>query len=388
MRRSNLSAIVRELHVSGPLSRSDLVARTGLTRSAIRVLIGDLAAGGLVVEEAAAGSGSPGRPSPLVHLQPHSAVVLSFDVAVDSLAVAVIGVGGALLDCRRVERQARQSSATCVSTDLARMADEALDRTGTADNLVGVGVAVAGVVRRTDGFVWMAPNLCWREVAFGDLLAEALRRPVPIQIANDADLGALAELRRGVARGSDNVVFVSGDVGVGGGLVLDAAPRMGAAGYGGEVGHMPVNRDGRRCRCGSVGCWETEVGSEALLVLAGYPRDAGPDGVEEVLREAARGSATAVAAVKEVGRWLGFGLAALINVLNPSLVVLGGHFGRLLPLVESTIMAEVDRRALPASRALVRLVPGTLGLAATLVGAAELALEPLLANPAAWAARS
>jgi predicted NBD/HSP70 family sugar kinase len=381
VRRSNLSAIVRVLHVDGPLSRSELVARTGLTRSAIRDLVGELAVKDLVVEQPAAGLGTPGRPSPLVQLQAGGAAVLSLEIAVDSLAVAVVGLGGAVLGCARVDRPRGHSSPDEVVANLVDLTRRALQQLAVANRLIGVGVAVVGVVRRSDGYVWMAPNLGWVELPLGELLADALNLSVPIAVANEADLGALAELRRGAARGVDNVLFINGEVGVGGGLIVNGEPMTGIAGYGGEVGHMPVNINGIACRCGSVGCWETEIGEEALLTRAGYPRDAGRAGVDLVLQKASEASVGELAAVEHIGRWLGFGLAGLVNVLNPRLVVLGGHFGRLFPFVEPTVRDELGRRGLAAPRALVQILPAVLGVDAPLLGGAELAFEPLLADP-------
>ena len=147
---------------------------------------------------------------------------------------------------------------------------------------------------------------------------------------------------------------------------------------------MPVNPDGRTCRCGSVGCWETEIGEGALLRRAGHPPDAGREEVETVLSEAAAGAPGVLEALDAVGRWLGFGLAGLVNVFNPQVVVLGGLFGRIHPFVESRVQSELDRLALPQAREAVRLVPAALGDDAPLIGAAELAFEPLLADPSLW----
>ena len=383
VRRANLSAILRELHTGGPRSRSELVARTGLTRSAIRGLIGEFVAADLVSEERAAPLGGPGRPSPLVRPNPEGAVVLAFDIAVDSLAVALVGLGGEVFDMVRVQRPRGHSSVAEVVDQLAEQAAVVRARS-RHDALIGIGVAVAGVVRRSDGFVAMAPNLGWRDVPLGAALAGALEATVPIWIANEADLGAVAELRRGAAIGADDILYLSGEVGVGGGLIVDGRPLTGVAGFGGEVGHIPVNPDGAACQCGSVGCWETEVGEEALLRLAGHQPGGGWGEVDAVLEEARAGSTIALGALEEVGRWLGIGLAGLVNIFNPRLVVLGGLFGRIQPFVDGALAAELDRRTLPASRALVRVVPARLGVDAPLLGAAELAFEPLLADPAAW----
>jgi predicted NBD/HSP70 family sugar kinase len=384
VRRANLSAIVRELHTGGPASRSELVARTGLTRSAIRALIGELAAADLVGEERAEPAGVPGRPSPVVFLNPHGAVVLGLEIAVDSIAAAVVGLGGHVFDRIRVDRPIGHTSIETIASDLAELASGLRARRPKDETLVGVGVAVVGVVRRSDGFVSTAPNLGWRNAPLGTALANALSVAVPISVANDADLGALVELRRGAAIGYQHILFISGEYGVGGGIIVDGQPLTGAAGYGGEVGHLPVNPNGSPCRCGSVGCWETEIGEAALLRMAGRPTGGGRGEVDAMLQEAETGSPAALSALDHVGRWLGIGLAGLVNIFNPELVVLGGLFGRIHPFVGPVLEHELDRRALEAPRRLVRVVPATLGVDAPLLGATELAFEPLIADPAGW----
>ncbi len=216
IRRANLSALVQVLHAEGPLSRSELGERTGLTRSGIRRLVGDLVAAGLVAEERGESLGLPGRPSPVVRLEPERAVVLALEIAVDSLAMAVVGMGGQVLELVRVDRSRQRSSIEDIAGDLAALANGTAV-TWRSHALVGIGVAVVGVVRRHDGFVSTAPNLGWRDVPLGEVLASALCSPAPIVIANEADLGALAEHRRGAASGTDDVIFLSGEVGLGGG---------------------------------------------------------------------------------------------------------------------------------------------------------------------------
>jgi predicted NBD/HSP70 family sugar kinase len=384
VRRSNLSAIVRQIHDRGPQSRSELVARTGLTRSAIRSLLGEFLTTELLVEDRAALGGGPGRPSPIVRPSPEAAMVLALELTVDSIAVAVVGLGGEVLEHHRVDRPRAPRSIESVVAEAGALIRDLRLLATARDAFIGVGVAVAGVVRREDGFVSTAPNLGWHDLELGRLLATGLGLDLPIRVANDADLGALAELRRGAARGADDLLFVSGEVGVGGGIIVDGVPLTGASGFAGEVGHMPVNPFGAACRCGSIGCWEVEVGEEALLRGAGRSPDSGRAGVDEVIAAAMAGEPMARSSLDRVGAWLGVGLALLVNLLNPRVIVLGGLFGRIHPIVHATIEAELDRRALAAPRALLRVAPAALGEDAPLIGAAELAFEPFLADPAAW----
>ena len=148
---------------------------------------------------------------------------------------------------------------------------------------VGVGVGVRGVVRHSDGLVRFAPNLGWVDVPLGELRRRrCCRATCPSWSANDADLGARAEHIRGAARGARSVVYLSGEVGVGGGILLEGGPLTGAGGYAGEVGHMVVNPRGRACRCGSTGCWETEIGEEALLIASGLAESDPAAGIADV----------------------------------------------------------------------------------------------------------
>lgn len=381
VRQANLTAILRDLHLGGAASRSELVARSGLTRSSVGALVGELAQAGLVVEERAISDGSPGRPSPIIRTDMIRNVVVALEIGVDFVAGAVVGLGGTVLVARRVDRHRDLGSMDETVRDLVELTAHLQEPHGRPIDPLGVGVAVVGLVRRPENVVAIAPNLGWRDVPLGDLLAAALPFGSPITVANDADLAALAETRRGVAIGVDDVVFVSGEVGVGGGMVSGGHCIIGSAGFAGEIGHISVNPDGHACQCGAQGCWETEVGEGSLLRRAARPPDAGRLGVAAVLADAEAGSTSALDALAEEARWLAVGLGGLINVFNPHMVVFGGFFGRLYPFIIDNLRAELRHRALDATTADLEIVPSALGLDGPLVGAAELAFEPILADP-------
>jgi len=380
--RANLGALVRRVHSEGATSRSDLVAETGLSRSAVRTLVSELVALGLVYESPPTSGGNPGRPSQLVHPKPDGAVVLAMDVAVDSLAVATVGLGGHVFDHVRIDRPRGRLSPEETVSDLADLAAAAMSRPPAPDRLVGIGVAVVGIVRSADGLVHFAPNLDWHDVPLADLIRDALDTTLPIRVGNEADLGALAEHIRGAAVGVDDLLYVSGEVGIGGGAIIDGRPLSGSLGYGGEIGHMVVNPLGLPCRCGSQGCWETEVGEAAILRWAGVREPAtGRAAVEAVLHAAADGDPTSLRALESVGRWLALGIGNLANFLNPRLVILGGLLAHVHPFVADAVQAEVARRALPVVGQNLRIVRSELGTEASLLGAAELAFTQGLADP-------
>lgn len=382
VRRHNLAAVLDLLHQRGPLSRSQLARRTRLNRSTIADLIGELGRRGLVEEGPGTTRSGPGRPSPVARVRPEGAVVICLEVAVDSVAAATIGLGGHAYGQVRKRRPRSQVSPEKTVETLVEMVGPLLDELPAGSRLVGAGVAVAGVVRRSDGFVHLAPNLGWRNAPLGSMLADAL--PVDlVLLANEADLGALAEYRRGAAVGSLDLVFVAGEVGLGAGIILEGTPMLGAAGYAGEVGHTVINPGGRKCRCGASGCWETEAGEKALARRAGLERLFGQPLVERLTAGAAEGVAPILAALADTGHWLGLGVGNLINIFNPDMVVVGGIYHDLFPFMEADLLRAAHEVALDAPGAAATVVRAALGVDASLIGAGELALSPVIADPAA-----
>lgn len=381
LRRHNRARLLRRLHEHGAESRSDLVAFSGLNRSTVGVLVSELAEVGLVTEVAGS-AGQVGRPSLMVQPAAESAVVVAFDLRVERTVVALVGLGGEVL-VRKEQRHRRTSyTARAAARNIAVLIDQVLRRAPRDAAWVGVGIGVPGVVEHADGRVRLAPNLGWSDVPFGDMVREAISARYgftpSVLVSNDADLGAVAEHVRGVGADNRNLIYVSGEVGIGGGVIIDGREMAGAGGYGGEVGHMVVNPTGEMCRCGAQGCWETEIGRDAILRGAGL----GGDRLEvvDVIAAAATGNRKAAAAIDRAGEWLGIGLANLVNLFNPEVIVLGGHLRLIFPLVSGTVYRRIHY-ALPATREQVRVEVPSLNGDSTLLGAAETAFEDLLGDP-------
>ncbi len=381
LRRLNRARLLRHLHERGAARRSDLVAVSGLNRSTVGVVVSELSEAGLVAEAAGA-PGQVGRPSLVVAPLETSAVVVAFDLRVDCTIVALVGLGGQEL-WRREQRhkRAKYTPASAVK-NVVSLTRQALEHAPDDAVWVGVGIGVPGVIDHSDGLVRLAPNLGWSDVPFGTLVRAALLEEFGdapfISIGNDADLGAVAEHVRGVGADHSNLIYLSGEVGIGGGVIIDNRPMLGAGGFGGEVGHMVVHPGGSPCRCGAVGCWETEIGSDALVRAVDHA--GGAETIEDVIAAAVAGQPRARAAVDEAGDWLGLGLANLVNLFNPEVIVLGGHLRLLLPMVKEQVRERVSH-ALPAARDQVRLEIPALDDDSTLIGAAEMAFERLLADP-------
>ncbi|MGH3437049.1 MAG: ROK family protein [Sciscionella sp.] len=375
VRRHNRAVLLRRLHITGPCTRAALASELGLNRSTIKTLVDGLAEDGMVEERVPALRSGAGRPSLLVLPQAHAAVVLAVDIRVEQVSMALLGVGGEILgrcswSLRPDNREPRE-----VFTKIVDGAKLLVDELGVQP--VACGVSVPGVVRRADGYVHEAPNLHWSGVSLGDWLCHALR--LPVHVGNDAELGALAEHLRGAARDAPDVVYITADVGVGGGVISSGTSLRGTGGYVGEIGHMVVRPDGRRCYCGATGCWETEVGERALALALDMPETSPHGAIVAELRALAAAPERVMPRLAAFAEWLVIGLCNVVNLLCPQLVVLGNLFTALPSPLVAHVERMVQQRSL-VSRALggTRIVTSSLGPDVTLLGAAELAFEPVL----------
>lgn len=380
VRQGNLATLLGLLHLRGAASRSELVAHSGLTRSAIGGLVADLVELGYVSETSSASLGRPGRPSTNVLPLSERNVAISVVLMANSLTVSAVGLGGLILASRAAPPPLTGWTVDDTVEQTAALIDDLQAQLVSEARVFGVGVAVPGLVRHADGGVVVAPNLGWTDVPLGRRLEEALASTVPIVVRNEANVGALAESRRGVAAGQRHALYLSGEVGVGGGVISDGEVMAGSSGFAGEIGHLHVNNAGTRCRCGAVGCWESEVGEEALLNRYGRG-GTGAEAIGQLLSAASAGEAEAIQALAEHGTWVGLGLAGLVNVLNPEIVVLGGLFAETMEWIRPTMEAELGERSLKPVREQCVVIASALGSSALPLGAAELVWDVVLDDP-------
>lgn len=372
LRAQNLSQILTMVHRHGPLSRSELTRRTGFNRSTVGALVLALTGKNLVRETEPTG-GRVGRPSPIVEANPGIAV-LAVNPDIDALTVGVVGLGG------RVHARVRRETDTLPTLDdTVRLTGEIVADLDPVlaglDRLLGVGIALPGLVNAGTGRVLVAPHLGWRDTDLTGPFGSALA--LPAVAANDASLGSLAESIFGAALGVADAVYLNGSAsGIGGGIVTGGAQLVGSRGYGGELGHTLVSPGGSPCHCGRSGCLDAEVRLERLLEAAGA--DGGGIEALERLLSGDPGKEVLAEAERQVGL-LAVALVDFVNIFDPELIVLGGFLGSLVGFAGARLEDAVNEASL-AGRVDVRRA--ALGPELLLVGAAELAFQPLLASPA------
>ena len=310
-----------------------------------------------------------------------------------------IDVGGTKINAFRVSRHGEvlgRASAPTPADDPDATIDAmiATARAVLGPEVIGVGIGAAGLVDSARGILRFAPNLAWRELPIAQRVGDAL--DLPCQVDNDANVAAYGEYRFGSGRGYRQLLLVTVGTGIGGGIVMDGRLIRGAHGFAAEIGHIIVEPGGPRCGCGNLGCWEQVAAGRAIdrggrEAAAAHPDSkltalAGgdPEAVTGALvTEAARdGDEVAVGVLAEVGRKLGQGIAGLVNVLDPQIVVVGG--GAIVAgdlLLEPARAAFVDAVEAPDHRPSVPIIAAELGNDAGAVGAAALAMEELRRGP-------
>ncbi|MEV7860595.1 ROK family protein [Streptomyces hirsutus] len=384
--RGALGPALELVHTGRAPTRAVLTAELGVTRATAGAVAAELEALGLIRVDARPGAaaGSQGRPSHRLSVAEDGPVALAAQVHADGFRAALVGLGGRIVATAPGSEVIDADPAKVLGSVVAAGAD-LLRETGR--RCVGAGLAVPSAMAEPEGLALNPMHLAWPAGApVREIFAEQVRAAGldgPAFAGNDVNLAALAEHRHGAGRGARDLLCVAtGHRGVGGALVLDGRLHTGSSGLALEVGHVPVNPGGRPCHCGSRGCLDVEADPLAFLTAAG--REPGPEmsllkQADTLIREHYDDPAVRSAVAVLVDR-LGRGLAGLVNILNPDRIILGGLHGTLLDAAPDRLRAVVADRSLWGRSGGVPILACTLAHN-SLVGAAELAWQPVLDDP-------
>lgn len=389
VRKFNTGVVLDILRRRAPLSRAELATNTGLNRSTVSSIINRLLDEGLV-QETIFQSDRVGRPGMLLELNPAGGFAVGIEIGVDFISLIVTDFVANVLWRNRVASDPAEGQITILERAFS-LTQQALDE-GRSRRLrpLGVGLGVPGLVDSRQGVLMMAPNLGWKNTPLRLLWTQ--RFNLPVFVENDANASALGEYYFGAARGVNNLIYLSAGVGLGAGIVLGGKLFRGSHGYAAEVGHLVIDPQGELCGCGKRGCLETLVGPHAILsrvretlrqgAASTLPKPVGDLTFEGVARAALLGDAVALEALQEAARSLGAGIAFLVNIFNPQMVVLGGVLNQageiLLPVIEQV----VADRALSIDLEDLKIITSAHGTEACVMGAATLVLDDILREPA------
>ena len=386
-REINRRIVLNLVRAHQPISRADLARAMGVRRGSVSLIVNDLLEKRLIFE-GATGETVRGRKPTFLYVESRRRCVVAVDIRAsqtylmlaDLLAKPIGGVTG---------MPTVQDPKGLVAA-LARRIKSLLAEHHDVDSCEGLGVVVPGMVEQSTMRVIHAPTLGWRNVDLRDALSAATG--LPVQIENSGRACALAQLwaMHDEATTAGDLCFVTVSDGLGVGVIVRGEVLRGRNNIAGEFGHVPLALDGPRCSCGSSGCWEAYVSNRATLArYFGRPAESpGPSPseqklftIEDLIARARGGDAKAAAAIQSTARYLGLGLANVINVLDPARVYIGGEITAAWDLIEPTVRAALAERALTPGVTSTTIRPVSAGEYPRLQGAAALVTAPAFAAP-------
>ena len=360
------------------ISRTDLAEEMGLTRAAVTIIVNDLIANGIIVETESRTT-SNGRPPVVLEINPDRGLVAAIDMGASHLSVALGDFSARILEETEISFRIDSGPAECLKqADL--ILNQLLDRRGLSiTDLAGVGVGVPGPVIADEGMV-MAPPIMPGWDRYPIRLTLENKWGTAVTLNNDAELGALGEWAFGAGRGEKNLAFIKVGSGIGAGLIINKQIYGGTTGSAGEIGHLTVDEKGPLCACGNRGCLEAFAGGHAIAaqakkLVASRKRtllsEANIDSItaRDVVEAARRGDLAAQEILKRSGTFIGIAIAGLINLINPSTVIIGGGVAQVGDLLTGPIRQAVHARSLRASEHGVRITMAMLGRRSSLIGA-------------------
>jgi glucokinase-like ROK family protein len=392
VREINLSVILQYLRENAPISRAALADMTGLNKTTVSSLVGELM-DRQFVREVGLDSTGLGRPAMLLTLNPQAGAIISGEIGVDFVSAVCTNFAPEIV-WRGHESISPDSGQSAIVERMVALLRQTVDvGSSSCGPVLGLAIGMPGLVDQATGTLLFAPNLGWRDMPLRSILEAAFDAPVFVD--NEANLAALGEHYFGAAQGYEEVLYISAGVGLGGGLVHNGQICRGVTGVGGELGHMTMDPEGELCNCGNRGCWETQVSQRALFRYLRRAIDGGQASrlskmtggdldrltVTLVVDAARSGDAVALEALDRIGHHLGIGIASLVNALNPELVVFGGVLSLAWEFLLPAVNEELQRRALSWNRDATRVVLARHGLDACIMGGVALVLYNILSKP-------
>lgn len=375
LREGNRKRVIDALRERGVASRAELARITGLSRSTISTIVGDLLASGLAGERDGqpAGETHAGRPPVMISLNSSAGLALGIDFGHRHLRVAVSDLSHTVLAEAWCEMDVDHSADHGLTTAAEFVAQVLAEADVERSRVLGVGMGLPAPIDRATGSVQASSILPgWVGV---DAAAEASARlDLPVEVENDANLGALAELVWGAARGRSEVAYIKVSSGIGAGLVSNSRLQHGVGGTAGEIGHTLVSEGGPVCRCGNRGCLETLASSRAIADLLSASRRE-EISTRRLLELCAGGDAAAQRLIGDAGRAIGVAVANLCNIINPECVIVGGDLSATGEVLLGPMREVVRRNAIPSAVEDLEILAGVLGERAEMLGALALVMH-------------
>jgi predicted NBD/HSP70 family sugar kinase len=366
VKKNNKALVLSLIIEKETISRADIANVTGLNKTTVSSLVTELLEDELIYESGP-GISSGGRRPVILHFNRNTGYAIGVDIGVNYVLAVLTDLKGKIIveKSQNVNRTSYSAIISTVQIMIQSLMDE---MPNSRYGIVGIGVGVPGIVNK-EGSVLLAPNLGWTNIQLKEDLEKIFN--VPIIIENEANAGAIGEQQFGAGQDYENILYVSAGIGIGVGIILNKELYQGKSGFSGEMGHMIIELNGKRCNCGSRGCWEAYASENALLEMAGENIDS----LESLIEQAKNGEKTAIELFEKIGQYLGFGINNIINTFNPEQVIIGNRLASIREWIEGPILTTIENHTLAYHQKEMKLEFSKLGKYSTALGVSAFVVD-------------
>ncbi|MEH7378863.1 ROK family protein [Bacillus sp. JJ1533] len=337
VKKNNKALVLKLIMEREPISRADIAQVSGLNKTTVSTLVTELLEEDLIFESGP-GVSSGGRRPVILHFNKDAGYAIGIDIGVNYILSILTDLKGNIL-AEKNQTLTRTTYATVMS-NVQDMIQSLMDEMPKSRyGIVGIGVGVPGLVNN-EGAILLAPNLGWSNIQLKEDLEKIYE--IPIIIENEANAGGIGEQQFGEGQDQENILYISAGIGIGVGIIVNKELYKGKNGFSGEMGHMIIDINGKRCNCGSRGCWEAYASEQALLEMA----DQIVDSLEELIQLAKNGDEKAKEMFDEIGNYLGFGINNIINTFNPEQVIIGNRLALAKEWLEEPVRNTIVKHTL------------------------------------------
>lgn len=366
VKKNNKALVLSLIIEKETISRADIASVTGLNKTTVSSLVNELLEEELIYESGP-GISSGGRRPVILHFNRNAGYAIGVDIGVNYVLAILTDLKGKIIveQSQSVNRTSYSAIMSTVQMMIQSLMD---DMPKSRYGIVGIGVGVPGIVNK-EGSVLLAPNLGWTNIHLKEDLEKVFQ--VPIIVENEANAGAVGEQQLGAGQDYQNILYVSAGIGIGVGIILNKELYQGKNGFSGEMGHMIIELNGKRCNCGSSGCWEAYASENALLEMAG----GNIDSLESLIQLANNGDESAISLFEKIGHYLGYGINNIINTFNPDQVIIGNRLALVREWIEAPILTTIENHTLAYHQKEVQLEFSKLGKYSTALGVSAFVVD-------------
>ncbi|MCC5467281.1 ROK family transcriptional regulator [Pelosinus baikalensis] len=379
VKQINKMIVLNTIYKKRPISRAEIAKVTGLNKSTVSALVDELLTEELVLEMGT-GESQGGRKPVNLSINKEVGNIIGIDLGVNYILSIMTNFAGEIIWEKRIDLQHTHNSPGQRIADLQTLIRETIENASqTVRGIIGIGIGVPGIVNYEQGLILSAPNLGWENIELRSIIEQKFG--VPVFIDNEANAGAIGEKWFGAGKRADEFLYISAGTGIGAGIIINNELYRGSRGLAGEIGHMTVSLDGIPCSCGNTGCLEEYSSEKALFRYMKEHICVEELTIFNIIDNAIAGDDVSRRAFEYVGKYLGIGVANLINAFNPQLVIIGNSLPLAGDILMDELRKEAGKRCFASKYFSVKILPSQLNMHACAMGAAALVISRLYASP-------